>query len=194
MSWIAKNNYLSESEMKNNATMFCAKMTSLGFSLNAICGMLGNIQTESNINPGIWESLTYNLSRGYGLVQWTPATKYIKWCGSNWKNNGDKQCERINYECENGLQWFSNPKAPIVKPPISFKEFKQSTLPVETLANYFLWYYEHPYITIQPNRSKQALKWADFFGGVVPSVPSGNPTKNKNKMPIYMMIKNKGVI
>ena len=190
MGWIAKNNYLSQSEMENNAKMFCAKMTSLGFTLNAICGMLGNIQTESNINPGIWESLKYNLSRGYGLVQWTPATKYINWCGSGWQGNGDKQCERINYECEHGLQWFSNPKAPIVTPPISFKEFKQSTLPVETLANYFLWYYEHPYITIQPNRSKQAKRWGDFFGGVVPSVPiSPGGNNKKSNMPLYMYLR-----
>lgn len=191
MGWIAKNNYLSQREMENNAKMFCSKMTSLGFTMNAICGMLGNIQSESNINPGIWESLQYNLSRGYGLTQWTPATKYIKWCGNGWQGNGNKQCERINYECENGLQWFKNAKAPIVNPPLSFKEFKKSNLPVETLANYFLWYYEHPYVTIQPHRARQAKKWANFFGGVVPSVPPDTPSgeSKKSNMPLYMYLR-----
>ena len=56
MSWIAKNNYLTQSEMENNAIEFFNKMSSLGWSINAICGMLGNIQTESNINPGIWKA------------------------------------------------------------------------------------------------------------------------------------------
>ena len=188
MSWIAKNNYLTQSEMENNAIEFFNKMSSLGWSINAICGMLGNIQTESNINPGIWESLKENHSRGYGLVQWTPATKYIKWCGSNWRNNGGRQCERIEYECNNGLQWFSNPNAPTTSPPISFKEFKVSDLPVGTLANYFLWYYEHPKETIQPNRATQAENWHRFLEGKEPIIVPPSTVKKK-KMPLYMMLR-----
>lgn len=81
--------------------------------------------------------------------------------------NGNRELDRIIYESENALQWFSNPNAPIINPPISFKEFTTSNEDVGTLANYFLWYYEHPAVTIQPNRSEQAIAWFNFLGGEV---------------------------
>lgn len=184
MGWISGNRYLSRAEMENNAREVYNHFSALGWSLNAISALLGNMESESNINPGIWESLTVDYSRGYGLTQWTPATKYTDWAGSDYAN-GNKQCNRIQYEMENGLQWFLNPQAPIVEPPITFKEFSTSTLDVVTLANYFLWYYEHPATTIQPNRGEQAKVWYEFLSGTEPDIPT--PTVRKKKMPIYMM-------
>lgn len=166
MAWIGGNHYLSQSEMENNATIIWNYLGSKGWTLNAVSALLGNMQSESTINPNIWESLTVDYSRGYGLVQWTPATKYIDWAGSDWEN-GDRELDRIIYESENALQWFSNPNAPIIDPPISFKEFTTSNEEVGILANYFLWYYEHPAVTIQPNRSEQAIAWFNFLGGEV---------------------------
>ena len=180
--WIAKNAYLTLSEMENNALLVWNYFGSIGWTLEAVSAMLGNMQSESTINPGIWENLT-EFSGGYGLVQWTPYKKYSEWAGVGWENNGNKQCERIVYEMENGLQWFSNPEAPIVSPPISFEEFSISTLDVGTLANYFLWYYEHPSETIQPNRATQARKWYEFLSGVTPT-----PT-NRKKMPLWMYLR-----
>lgn len=181
--WVAKNAYLTQSEMENNALLAWNYFGSIGWTLEAVSAMLGNMQSESTINPGIWENLT-EFSGGYGLVQWTPYTKYSEWAGVSWENNGNKQCERIVYEMENGLQWFSNPEAPIVSPPISFEEFSISTLDVETLANYFLWYYEHPTETIQPNRAIQARKWYVFLSGVTPPIPT-----NRKKMPLWMYLR-----
>lgn len=181
--WIAKNAYLNRAEMENNVLLAWYYFGSRGWSREAVSAMAGNWETESTINPGIWESLV-PYGGGYGLVQWTPYTKYSNWAGTGWENNGNKQCERIVYEMENGLQWFSNPEAPTVSPPISFREFSTSALDVETLANYFLWYYEHPAITIQPARATQARKWYEFLSGVT---PSPTPTKKK-KMPIWMYL------
>lgn len=182
--WIAKNTYLTRDEMENNALLAWAFFGSRGWSREAVSAMLGNMQTESTINPGIWESLI-EYGGGYGLVQWTPYTKYSEWAGSGWENNGNKQCERINYEMENGLQWFSNIEAPIVDPPITFEEFSKSTDDVETLANYFLWYYEHPADTIQPNRAEQAKNWYEFLAGIT---PTPTPSKKK-KMPLWMYLR-----
>lgn len=193
MAWITGNRYLSQSEMENNAKEVYNYFIKAGWTINAISAMLGNMESESNINPGIWEGLTVDTSRGYGLVQWTPSTKYTDWAGEGYEN-GNKQCERIQYEVDNGLQWFENPKAPIVDPPITFKEFSTSTLDVATLANYFLWYYEHPAVTDQPIRATQAQEWLTFLRGVHPVDPPvdppivpPNPTKHKLKMPIWMM-------
>lgn len=167
MSWIVKNNFLSMSEMQNNAREFWKYFIVRGWTLNAICGMLGNIQTESNINPGIWENLDEgNLNNGYGLVQWTPATKYINWAGSNY-SSGDKQCERIEYEVANGIQWYATPEY-----PMTFEEFKVSKLPPDYLAMVFIANYERPFDTNQPIRGEQALYWWDFLEGGTPPEPS----------------------
>ena len=182
--WIAKNAYLSRAEMENNVLLAWDYFGSRGWSREAVSAMAGNWETESTVNPGIWESLI-EYGGGYGLVQWTPYTKYSEWVGAGWENNGNKQCERIIYEMENGLQWFRNPEAPIVEPPISFKEFSTSTIDVGTLANYFLWYYEHPAVTIQSARAEQAKKWYDFLGGVNPSPP----TTKRKKMPLWMYLR-----
>lgn len=168
--WITKNAYLTQAQMEHNATLVWRYFGSRGWSLEAVSAMLGNMQTESTINPGIWESLSA-YSGGYGLVQWTPYTKYANWAGAGWQNNGNKECERIVWEKDNGEQWFSNPAVTPSSPPISFKEFSTSTLPVETLANYFLWYYEHPEVPNQPKRAEQAKKWYTFLLGVTPETP-----------------------
>lgn len=173
--WISKNAYLTQAQMEHNATLVWRYFGSKGWSLEAVSAMLGNMQTESTINPGIWESLTPN-GGGYGLVQWTPYTKYSEWAGQGWQNNGNKQCERIEYEKDNGLQWFANYEVYPATPPISFKEFSTSTLPASTLANYFLWYYEHPLDPNQPNRAEQAQRWYSFLSGVSPPPPTPQPS------------------
>lgn len=50
------------------------------WTLEAICGMLGNMFAESGLNPWRWQSDSVSLtskSKGYGLAQFTPAYGYI---------------------------------------------------------------------------------------------------------------------
>ena len=194
MAWAGGNRYLSQAEMENNATLIWGYFKSCGWSLNSVAAMLGNMQTESTINPDIWESLTVNTAKGFGLVQWTPATKLISWAGSTYQQ-GNRQCDRILYESVNGIQWFRNPNAPIIEPALTFAEFTQSTLPVGELANYFLWYYEHPAETIQPNRATQAEQWYEYLSGSAPdpdppdppSYPDPTPLPRYKKIPLWML-------
>lgn len=183
-NWIAGNRYLNEQEMQHNAQIIYSILTSNGWTINSISALLGNMESESNINPGIWENLT-EFSGGYGLVQWTPYTKYSEWAGVGWENNGDKECERIQYEVDNNIQWFGNQYAPITTPPLSFYEFTQSTESVGTLASYFLWYYEHASNTDPTERISQAEKWYTFLTGVT---PTPTPT-NKSKLPLYYYLR-----
>jgi YD repeat-containing protein len=44
----------------------------------AVSGLLGNIWQESKMNPGQWECWN-NKEKGYGIVQWTPAIKFLNW-------------------------------------------------------------------------------------------------------------------
>ena len=72
MSWTIGNRYLTQSEMEGNAWEVYSFFAGRGWTRNAIAGILGNMQTESNINPGLWQSLKeHNYSGGFGLVQWT---------------------------------------------------------------------------------------------------------------------------
>lgn len=62
----------------NNAYCIIKYFKAQGWALKPICGMLGNMHSESNIQPGIWEGGNYgDVQKGFGIVQWTPARKYI---------------------------------------------------------------------------------------------------------------------
>ena len=177
MSWIGKNAYLSSNERDNNAKIIYNELTTLGWSLNAICAVLGNMYKESTINPNIWENLTVNTERGYGVVQWTPATKLIEWCDSVGKDytSGDAQIERIEWEKNNGAQWGKNNYASdygySTSPPITFAQFSTSNLSVDELTNYFVLYYERPakkyYESSLQERKDSANYYYNLFSGEI---------------------------
>ena len=83
MAWIvAESRPLNSEEMRNNAQEQANYMINFGFTANAISAILGNEQSESTINPGRWQSdIVGNMSGGFGLVQWTPATNIINCYG-----------------------------------------------------------------------------------------------------------------
>lgn len=179
------NRYLSQSEMEVNAEYIYNYLLAAGWKINAIAGLLGNLQTESTMNPAIWESLNEgNLSGGFGLVQWTPATKYLDWASSNGLTPElmESNLQRILYEVTNNIQWgndsLGNP------PPYSFYEFTQSEEDPYTLGMLFLHHYERPLVYDQPNRGTQAEAWFTFLGGITPTPP--RTKTNKSKVYLYL--------
>lgn len=146
--------------MTVNAQYILDYLGSRGWTKNAICGMLGNMQTESTINPGIWQGLqTGNMSGGYGLVQWTPATKLIDWANSQSLDytEMDTQLERIRYEVEQNIQWIHD--------TMTFYEFTQSNDSPYNLGMLFLQHYERPADPNQPIRGDQAEYWFSTLDG-----------------------------
>lgn len=173
----SSNSYLTLSEMKVNATFIREYLITRGWSLNAICGMLGNMQTESTINPGIWQSLKLNnFSGGFGLVQWTPATKYTNWCDVNGLAWGNivSNLKRIEYEVDNDLQW--------INPNMSFREFSKSKQTPYQLGLLFLKHYERPANPNQPQRGTQAEFWYEYLSGK-PSGGGGDGGNNGGQLP-----------
>lgn len=155
------NFYLNMPQMAENAKHIMSYLIDKGWTKNAICGMLGNMQTESTINPGIWQSLKAgNYSGGYGLVQWTPATKWTSWATSNGYAMDDinGQLERIIWEVNNNQQWGATSEY-----PMSFKEFTRSTESPVVLAMAFLRNYERPENQNQPIRGTQAQNWYNML-------------------------------
>lgn len=187
MSWISKNNYLTESEMQNNALLVKSYLVSKGWSINAIAGMLGNMESESNINPGLWQSLDYgNMSGGYGLVQWTPATNFTNWADANgyaW-DDGNAQLKWIDEETVNTGQWISTSLY-----PFSFETFKTSSEPPAYLASAFLKNFERAGIEVEDARRENARKWYEYITGHdapdEPSEPSEPSTPSKTKKHKY---------
>lgn len=160
------NRYLTLDEMTVNAQYILDYLSALGWSKNAICGMLGNMQSESTINPSIWEGLNSgNLSGGYGLVQWTPATKYLDWCTARGYDNTtlDSALKRILEEVATDTQWGANLQ--LGSPPYDFKTFTTSTETPYTLAMNFLHFYERPQVNDQPHRGTQAEYWYTTLTG-----------------------------
>lgn len=180
---ISANRYLSLSEMLNNAIYIASRLMSDGWTLEAICGMLGNMQAESTINPGIWQSLNEgNMSGGYGLVQWTPASKYLEWAAARGYEAGDidGQIERIKYEVAEGIQYY-----PTSTYPETFVEFTQSTKDVGYLACAFLHNYERPAEPNDEGRIANAEYWYKTLSGL--NFEPGDGYREKRKMSIVLM-------
>lgn len=170
----------STSQMEVNARYIYSQLLENGWSENAIAALLGNMQAESSINPGRWQSdIVGATSMGYGLVQWTPATKYIDWARENGFNDYSEMhpnVERIIYEVKNNVQWIGKGEYS----DMSFEDFSKSSEPVGWLAVGFLLCYERPADQsedVQKFRSGLAEGWYEFLTGVKPITPSGNNKK-----------------
>lgn len=153
---------LTSAQMASNAKYVCNYLMEQGFTKNAACGVLGNMQQESGINLGIWQS-SNKLTLGYGLVQWTPATVFLNRAvdtgvisaatadAINALTNADPLA-LMNAELS-CLLWCCTTRGDFFKPVsggsmdhtgirLSFAEFKASTLDAGTLAKIFHDHYE----------------------------------------------------
>lgn len=194
-NWYSGNYWISWEQACHNARIIASTLCAEGWTINAVCGMLGNMWCESHVNPGIWQGcIEGNLGGGFGLVQWTPATKYFNWVdsvypGANY-DNGDIQLGRIMYEVANGGQWDYR----LAPTGMGFRAFTQSTFPVETLAVDFLLAYERPEVkgpSVQALRGSIARDFWEYFGGSTettptpPSIPETPSTQPEITINVY---------
>lgn len=167
---------ISTSEMEDNALIIHNVLSAQGWSDNAISAILGNMEIESGINPARWENDDVgNTSGGFGLVQWTPATKLFDWVDEYFYegylpntsyDSGYNQLERILYELRNGIQY-----APTAAYKESFREWSVSDKNPGYLAAAFMLNYERPLDQkwgAQIKRAKNARKWHIFITGTDP--------------------------
>ena len=182
MPWVEPGSRaLTESEMQENAKMIYGVFSSLGWTLNSICGMLGNFQTESSINPTRWQGDIPGEAGGggYGLAQWTPWTKlqgYANAIGGNWQT-GDTQCRVIEYNINNGQEYYATTSY-----PLSGANFRSSNESPEYLAYAFMYNYERPADLNQPWRQTYARQWYNYLSGITPpEPPTPTPTNQKRR-------------
>jgi hypothetical protein len=182
-----ENRFLTQDEMMVNAQYILDFLLGLGrgFTKNAICALLGNMQSESSINFGIYEGLdNTRTDNGFGLVQWTPNTKYFDWASANGYANDhvNGELQRILWEIDNNQQWMSSydPQGR------TFLEFMQSQDSPSDLAMVFIQAYERPADPNQPNRGTQAQNWFDTLNGNGTITPP--QTSNDSNKIIHLLL------
>ena len=116
--WISTDTYLTQTHRDENAQLVASYLFNLGWTREAIAGILGNMDVESSVNPAFIEGRGYpNLitnqqcldihTLGVGLVQWTGdgqtppiGQKLASFAIRNNKEwyDGELQCYRLERE------------------------------------------------------------------------------------------------
>lgn len=182
----------------NNAFCIASYLLHEGWCLEAICGMLGNVQGEGMMQPGYWQNNDVGIpTTGFGLVQWTPATKYINWATDEWGitdpwrpyyYSGWYECYRIALECAQRLggQWLQTSAY-----PYSFISYARGTEfvgfdqwdRVEDAASAFLYNYERPgSYGSESQRRARAHAWLQRLDNIWPDYTTTTPAINENPL------------
>jgi len=143
------------------------RLTAAGVSKGVTAGLLGNMEAESAIIADRWEGdQVGNLSGGYGLVQWTPATKYRDWAKARGLDPAalSSQITRIIWERDNNVQFARKGQ--------TFAQWAASNIPPEQAADDFVRYYERPAVINSGIRQQFARKWYDQLSGTTPAKPT----------------------
>lgn len=184
-TWHAKprGEYAKDSqEAIDNATLIYGTLASRGWTINAVSALLGNIDREGAYNPWRWEGDVIQGaygSSGYGLVQFTPGTKYIQ----------DVNAKALSDYGPN-FTGATSPKAadgnaqiifidehadyyPTASYPLSYAEFKASEQTAEYLTRAWIYNYERP---LDPSatiaaRIAAANYWYEILSGITPPAP-----------------------
>lgn len=159
-------------EAQENVMKMVEVLAPLGWTINAIAALAGNQAYESGFNPWRWESDTVNIIRGYGLFQYTPASKYINSSvaagypgfqpnypmGSGGQDDGTAQLLFMHNNVDGGY-------IPTSAYNLTMQQFRESTLSPDYLASAWLYNYERPAdpSATEAGRRADALWWYDWL-------------------------------
>lgn len=202
MPWHVKEigAYANDSaEAIDNATMIWGILKNKGWTLNAVCGVLGNIGYESGYNPWRWQgdlvpSITQSpwTNKGYGFTQFTPGGKYIN--DDNAKaipGYGPNFADSVGNVNDGYAQIvFLDTWAdyyPTSRFPISYADYKVSATNPGELAVVWLYNYERPgdMPSEEPKRRQEGDYWFKTLSGVDP--PGPDPEKKESKWIYYYL-------
>ena len=184
--------WLSESQSLENAQLIANHFKGSDWTKESISALVGNMRHESSVNPNMYEyGYDWADDRGFGLVQWTPRSKYWDWAVARNlpPREGDSQLARLDYEVDNNIQWIAVDRVE----GLTFEEFRRNARgwSVDKLTESFTWGYERPLesagVASLPERKAFAnlvYNTIDFEGGgggVKPALPvnAGTPTTDK---------------
>lgn len=177
------NKSLGAADMQTNASFIASYLLAKGWTLNAICGILGNYQHESTINPNVFEGFKNHSSElgsyGYGLAQWTPwlgtstydtaeeqrnyhganNPTFGRWCIDNGRDKSLMETQ-LDY-IDTGLGGYKATS----DYPETYAAFKKSTNGADYLAKLYYVNYERSAAGTWGSRPDSALEWYSFLNG-----------------------------
>lgn len=178
---VGEGQYLNETEELNNAVMGYVALTRAdpNLTLEACCGILGNMYGEVTLNPGC---LQVGRPSAGGLVGWDPLTKWSHEAslrGIPW-TDGDGQCEWVlsdKYWNYSGGVWtlYSGFWSPSYAGGMTYTEFKHSTATPETLAELFCLAYEKAGTPHMERRTEKARYYYEYLLGNLPFMTNQLP-------------------
>lgn len=183
---------LTRSEMDNNAEIIYGLLSSDGWTLEAICGVLGNMERESGVNPQAWQGSIGNTRLGYGLTQWSPGSKMISWANASGLNytDGNTQIARLIGEMNLTYEQYYQTTGY----PLSASQFKQATETPSYMAMAFYYNYERGNDPTPELRETYAERFYSLFYGEDPPPTPPAPTPGPGpsvltNIPIWMLFK-----
>lgn len=175
---------LSDEVKEANAEYIYNYLSLAGWSREAICGVLGNFDTECGLNPGAWQIMD-NPTKAYGLAQWSPASDFFKEIGMEKDENGEVWKKADNMVANSTqelmdieLQYFldsCDPDNPNVEyrwskgymdTPFYMRSASEYSVSHENpadLATVFRTYYERSSADDLESRKDNAEKWSSYF-------------------------------
>ena len=192
----------TSNEAIDNAKEIYNNLSALGWSLNAVCALLGNIGYEGGYNPWRWQNdniqpyqtTDYDDNHAYGLFQFDNATKYqqnsyaksLPEYGPNWSDRAGKVTDGIAQllYVHQYADYYSTTEY-----PLSYSQFKASTQTPTYLAKAWLYNYERPrYPELTENdRASEAEYWYSVLQGYTPTPPV--PTDDSGALPFMMYLR-----
>lgn len=189
MSWHCQRNggyARSSQEAYDNCLEIYGILNSLGWTLNAVSGVLGNMESESGYNPWRWQyrngnddplpendpDIYVSSGKAYGLCQWDPASKYIVG-GQSYSGYGPNYSDKVGSQLDGRAQmYYLNDHAdyyPTSSYQESYAEYKVTTQSADYCAH--AWFYNFERGTWDEERVAAAEYWYETFGGVTPPTP-----------------------
>lgn len=182
---IGVNIRLSESATENNATEVYNFLKAENFTDASICGILGNMQYESYLNPGCKQGE----SLAWGLIQWDPHTVLTNWASDHDYNWWDGAAQMIFITTDDVEHWYETSDY-----PYSWEEYQQLTNVELAVKAYF---YERERGTWDNLRLTYANNWYEYFTGTPPTPqpptpprpPQPTPPTTRKGMPLWMYLR-----
>lgn len=204
--WISANQYEvgpssgnpSSNQQHNADKIYSRFHNSLGWTVNAVAGMIGNIMYESCLNPACsYPSIGNTIAtigntyaqqypdRAYGLVQWlgrgstdpnnNQLVGYAIRHNAEWYD-GNIQMDRLDWEYTSNSKFHAQTIDGVYW---TFSRYAQSIESPETLAKVWMLCYEGTN-SVLGTRQQNALYWYTYFNGtpIVDSWVQGNAFAN----------------
>ena len=169
-----ENGYFTLDQMKQNAANINNYFKERGWSATARMALLGNMEKESTMNPGLIEvgGGTTSAGPGRGLVQWTPGQNLLTvldvlYGGHDDWYDGGKQCAVLFAEYQESVgdahrgiepQWYQTSSY-----PITWRQWATGNYDLKYLTNAFMYNYLRPGDLNQPDRYVKAQYWSSVF-------------------------------